>query len=856
MEQIERQASSINQEKSRRRTNQLEAMQRISQELSSTLDMNHLLDVVMREAVAVLNAEYGFILLQDRVTHAHLVKACAGLTSDEAGQIQERLSAGVDSMRFIAKTLESGQTQVAHDNSRGLSDLQAPEIEQSHQSAAASPIFYAGEVVGLVSLFSERPNQFAGEEIEFLETLAAHASIAIGNEYRYEEQVRQQDALHRRAEQFSHLFRLTQDARTDWPIENVLEDAAYGIQESIGFNIAMFSVVEGDPPVVRRVAAAGLPLKAFEKLKSVQQPLDALEGLLREEHQIGCHAHFFPQERMNDWGVGIETYTSMRVEGPVKEWEWQPDDMLLVPLLGREQQLLGVLSVDDPRDRKRPDPATVATLEIFASQAAIAIENRRLFELERRRAEAAETMLQVGQAFSSSLEPQRILQTVADEVVRRFQGEQSSVILFDQEQQLGILAAQHQSSGGEEPISFRVPLTDNPLIDLLVESKAPVTIDDIQTDPLTGELREVLMLRKAKSLLVIPLLVRDKVTGIIALEATQAHRRFTPEEIAQCQLIANQAATAIENARLYDEVWAFSRRLELRVEERTRELRHERDRVEAMYRISSELSTSLDLEQVMNQALELLQGAVGSTEALIMLIDPRTEYLVIRAAIGRPTPVPRGGIVTQLQRGVGLAGWVLDKREAIIVSNTASDERWVELPGMTYPSRATLAVPLTAGEDVLGVLFLRHEQLGYFTESHLALVTAAASKVASAIGNAELYRLITDQAERLGGMLRRQQEETSRNKAILESIADGVLVNDVYGKVILMNAAAERILDARSVSAIGQDVLNFFAAATPEGREQAVYAVNELLSDWTNPRIIQNQLEMGERSSAPALRQF
>jgi ABC-type transporter MlaC component len=56
------------------------------------------------------------------------------------------------------------------------------------------------------------------------------------------------------------------------------------------------------------------------------------------------------------------------------------------------------------------------------------------------------------------------------------------------------------------------------------------------------------------------------------------------------------------------------------------------------------------------------------------------------------------------------------------------------------------------------------------------LVSAAAAQVASAINNAELYRLIRDQAERLGSMLRGQQIEASQNRAILESIADGVIV--------------------------------------------------------------------------------
>ncbi len=85
---------------------------------------------------------------------------------------------------------------------------------------------------------------------------------------------------------------------------------------------------------------------------------------------------------------------------------------------------------------------------------------------------------------------------------------------------------------------------------------------------------------------------------------------------------------------------------------------------------------------------------------------------------------------------------------------------------------------IESSEDILGVMMLYSDRPGAFNEDQLRLVTAAANQVANAMNNAELYSLIRDQAERLGAMLREQQVEATKSDAILDSVADGVMVSD------------------------------------------------------------------------------
>ena len=115
-------------------------------------------------------------------------------------------------------------------------------------------------------------------------------------------------------------------------------------------------------------------------------------------------------------------------------------------------------------------------------------------------------------------------------------------------------------------------------------------------------------------------------------------------------------------------------------------------------------------------------------------------------------------------------------------------------------------MPLLVAEDVIGVLMVFHRKPNYFSAELLNLVKAIAGQVAVAINNAHLYELIRDQAERLGSMLRREQEDASRSQAILEAVADGVLVTGSNNRISFLNPSAEKILNLEAGRVIGQSL--------------------------------------------------
>ena len=127
------------------------------------------------------------------------------------------------------------------------------------------------------------------------------------------------------------------------------------------------------------------------------------------------------------------------------------------------------------------------------------------------------------------------------------------------------------------------------------------------------------------------------------------------------------------------------------------------------------MSTSLDLDRVLNRALELVVTAAGATHGSILLVDPQTDVLVARAMLGGDR-IPSMGKPTPFRRGEGLAGWAIVNRQSAIIADVYIDPRWVEHDARIRNYRSALVVPLSVSEDVLGAMLLLHHD-DYFNET-------------------------------------------------------------------------------------------------------------------------------------------
>lgn len=281
-----------------------------------------------------------------------------------------------------------------------------------------------------------------------------------------------------------------------------------------------------------------------------------------------------------------------------------------------------------------------------------------------------------------------------------------------------------------------------------------------------------------------------------------------------------------------------------------RQAAEERRRMAALMRITSELATSmLDLERVLHRALELVGEAVGATQGSIYLLDPPGKALIQRAALGREEPLPPDGEPIPYARGIGLLGAVFAQRRPVLVGDVEHDERWEPLPQRPEGCRSLLAAPLSSSEGVVGVLLLYSARPEAFDEAQLQLVQAATLQIGAAMGNAELYKYIREQADQLGSLMRGEQEEAAKSAAILESVADGVMVVDARGKIILFNAAAERLFELDRRQIMDQAISKFTSLWGQAGAEW-----EKTIQRWTQTpeaagerQFLEARLEFGDK---------
>jgi phosphoserine phosphatase RsbU/P len=238
---------------------------------------------------------------------------------------------------------------------------------------------------------------------------------------------------------------------------------------------------------------------------------------------------------------------------------------LAIPLITKDR-LVGVLNVEGP-DASAFSPDARTALQVLASHLAVAIENATLYRETRRIAGLLATLYEIGKETASILDLDELLQRVVEIVKRVIDYDMFAILLVDEDRQELVLRKWVNFGAAKE--KQRLPISEG-LTGAAVRSKQPILVADVRQDP-----RYVSLIPEARSELVVPLVLQDRVVGVFDLESPVVNR-FTEEHVKVLTPLASQVAIAIENAGLYAALRKNDRRLQ-------RELKIARDIQHALF---------------------------------------------------------------------------------------------------------------------------------------------------------------------------------------------------------------------------------------------------------------------------------
>lgn len=260
-----------------------------------------------------------------------------------------------------------------------------------------------------------------------------------------------------------------------------------------------------------------------------------------------------------------------------------------------------------------------------------------------------------------------------------------------------------------------------------------------------------------KSAVSVPIIVRDQLVGVMTL-VHPSPEMFTKQHFDLIQAIADQAGIAVLNARLYEESQRRARVMT------------------ALADSASEITASLDLDEVLQRILSQISNALRVEVVSLALIDPPGETLTFQASSAGSEANLLG---KKIRMGEGLAGWVAKNDQGMIIRDASQKESFPNGAGhIVDPNiHAIACAPLRSRGQVIGILQAINPIENKFDPDALEVLTGIGSLAGSAIDHAQLFEQL--------------QTAHQRYHELFQDSIDSIFISDWQGKILEVNRQAE-----------------------------------------------------------------
>ncbi len=332
-------------------------------------------------------------------------------------------------------------------------------------------------------------------------------------------------------------------------------------------------------------------------------------------------------------------------------------------------------------------------------------------------AEVLVTLAEIGEEVNASLNLDEVLAHTAVLIKRHIDYELFGVLLVSADG----LFLQHRFAIGYPPglaENLRVPVGQG-ITGTAAATGHSVRVSDVSSDP-----RYINAIESVRSELAVPLMLRGKCIGVLDIQSHHPDY-FTKDQQNILTMLASRLAVAIENARLFQQV------------------SNQAETLLVLNEVSREMSSILDVEELLRRAAELVKRVIDYQILSLMLYDEDQKIFRHRIDVKHGQRV-QGKLRVAATEGIVGAAALL--REPVIVPDVTADPRYL----MVNPeTRSELAIPMIHKGKVIGVMDLESPQINYFTSDHVQTLSIMAANLAVSLENARLYEQVAKDEARL-----------------------------------------------------------------------------------------------------------
>jgi GAF domain-containing protein len=605
----------------------------------------------------------------------------------------------------------------------------------------AVPLLRQEDLFGVMSIWRFEKQLFADQQVAMVEAFAAQAAIAIHNVRLHNET---RETLERQTA-IADILAVISKSPTD--IQPVLRAVAEAAARLCQASDVFIRLVEGElMPAVVHVGA--IPLPTETKSQRISPRTAAGRAILE------CRSIHVPDTAA----------PGVRTEYPDALFLRQIDQfrsLLVVPLV-REQRAIGTITI------RRPEVgpfsgAHIKLLQTFADQAVIAIENARLFNetkeaLERQTASAE--VLRVISATPADAQP--VFEAIAQSALRVFKVAHVGINVVE-----GDVIKVKATGGRHDPRGeVAIPLDRSSTAGRSVLDRAPIQVEDTEGTQAAPFTRDSGRLVGFRAIATAPMLREGTAVGSVSM-MRDAPGAFTGKQLELLQTFADQAAIAIENARLFNELQSTNVTLREALEQQTA--------TGEILKVISSSTTDVQpvFDTIIRNAVRLGNAAVGfliSYDGATMQlaaqynVDPQEES-IYRPAFPRPAA-----------RDTMTGRSILDCTVMNLADIFKSDfGEGTKERARRAGYRSALIVPMLRGGVPIGSLNIQRREVGAFPDSYVALLQTFADQAVIAIENVRLFNETKEALEQqtaISEVLRVISSSPADVQPVLEAVAE------------------------------------------------------------------------------------